>query len=198
MNTLWVITLTLILLPIVALAINHIYVKIKLRKFAIRKLKRIEPLLKKLESKSGIEESEIIEMAKDPAFRLALYRALEAYNLINLFPTSYLTRERGAERFLVNWLEFPTELGKAPDEIELLEKITLPSTEPLDYYVFKFRTTLPHWAAQYGWMLGVCGPYRKQSLSYDVPIRVFSRFNGENKVDPEEEVDWVHTNIGRD
>ena len=198
MKTIWVVSLALILLPLASLVINHLYVQIRLRKYARRKLKRIQPLLTRLESKSVIPEDEILEMAKDPAYRHALYRALEAYNALSLFPVIYLTREKGAESFLANWLEFPTELGKAPDEIELMEIITISSAEPLDYYVFKYRTKSPHWAAQYGWMLGVCGPYRIQSLPYDVPLRVFSRFNSENKVTPLEEVEWVHNNIGRD
>jgi len=198
MKTIWVISLALILLPLAALAINHIYVRVRFRKHARRKLKRIQPLINKLDSKSVIREDEILEMAKDPAYRQALYRALAAYNALDLFPATYLTREKGAESFLVSWLEFPTELGKAPDEIELWEVVTISSTEPLEYYVFKYRTESPHWAARYGWMLGVCGPYRIHSLPYDVPLRVYSRFNSENKVTPQDEVDWVHYNIGRD
>lgn len=197
MKTLLIITLVLILLPLAVLVINHIYVKTKLRKFASKKLLRIEPFLKKLDSNLLISQSEINEMVRDPALRYAIYRALDTYGILNLFPVTYLTREKAAESFLVNWLEFPTELGKAPDEIELYSKITVAANEPLEYFVFKYRTSRPHWAAQYDWMIGVCGPYRGQSSPYEVPQRVFSRFIGLSQGSPEAEVDWVHNNIGR-
>jgi hypothetical protein len=197
MNILVIIALTLILLPVAGLLINHVYVNQKLRRYARQKFIRMEPLLKKLDSRSPIDETEIIEIADDPALRHAVYNALESYGRLELFPAEYLTREKGAECFLVNWLEYPTELGQAPDEIELLSVITIPDDEPLDYYVFRYRTESPHWAAKYNWMLGVAGPYRKDSLPYDVPLRVFSRFNELNSVSPETEVEWVHNHIGQ-
>ena len=104
----------------------------------------------------------------------------------------YLTHEKGAESALVNWLEFPTELGIPPSEIELLEKISF-DEDALDYYVFKYRTQPPHWAAK--WMMGVSGPYSKESMPYDVPLRVFSRFSEVGTVHPNHEVQWVHENI---
>lgn len=114
MKTIWVISLALILLPLAVLAINHIFVRIRLSKHARRKLERIQPLLNKLDSKAVILEVEILEMAKDPAYRQALYRALAAYSALYLFPAVYLTREKGAESFLVNWLSFQRNLVRLP------------------------------------------------------------------------------------
>jgi hypothetical protein len=166
------------------------YVKREVRKLAFRKYEIIEPLMQKLASKEDISETEIMILAKDPSMRSGVFRALETYNMKNLFPTEYANHEKAAESFLVSWLEFPTELGIAPDEIELLEKITLNATEELDYYVFKYRTK-----TRLNWMVGVSGPYKKEHLLYEAPLRVFSRFKTVDSISPENEVRWVHENI---
>ena len=33
------------------------------------------------------------------------------------------------------------------------------SDQPVRYYVFRFRTNPPHWAAKDGWMAAVAGPF---------------------------------------
>jgi len=197
MKTILIGALVLIVVPLAVLLLNDYYVKRKFRKLAVQKYKVVEPLMRKLSLKEAITEVEILMMAKDPSIRNAVFRTLDAYNRKDLFPTKYFTHEKGAESFLVNWLEFPTELGTAPDEIELFTKVTLNELELLDYYVFKYRTQTPHWAAQYNWMLGVSGPYRRESNPFDVPLRVFSRFKPVENISPEIEVQWVHENIGK-
>lgn len=197
MNILVIIALTLILLPVAGLFVNHVYVGRKLRRNAHQKLIRLEPLLRKLESGALIDEADIAEIVRDSAVRYAIYKTLENYGCIELFPAEYLTREKGAACFLVNWLEYPTELGQAPDEIELLSIASIPDNELLEYYVFRYRTEAPHWAAKYNWMLGVAGPYRQDNHPYDVPLRVFSRFKQMNTISPEAEAEWVHKYIGQ-
>lgn len=197
MKTILIGTLMLVLLPIAILLYNDYFVKRKFRKLALQKYKVVEPLMQKLAAKEVVTEVEVLLMAKNPSLRHAVFRTLEAYDRKDLFPASYFTHEKGAESFLVNWLEFPTELGNAPDEIELFTKVTLMESGILDYYVFQYRTRRPPWAAQYNWMMGVSGPYRDDSMPYDVPQRVFSRFNTVDSISAETEVQWVHENIGR-
>lgn len=79
----------------------------------------------KLASGLEISSEEVLTMVKSPSLRHAVFRILEVYNRKELFPADYFTHEKGAEGFLVNWLEFPTELGNAPDEIELFTIVTL-------------------------------------------------------------------------
>jgi hypothetical protein len=52
--------------------------------------------------------------------------------------------------------------GQAPDEIDLAEKFTRagPDGESAEYYMFKFRTLPPHWAASEEWLVGIAGPYK--------------------------------------
>jgi hypothetical protein len=197
MNTILIITVVLILLVGMLLLYKDYYIKRKFRKVLSTKYRAIEPLIKKIASAEIVSAAEILTLSKDASLRYVLFRTLHVYNRQNLFPDEYFTYEKGAESFLVNWLEFPTELGSAPDEIELITKITLTEDEAMDYYVFKFRTNPPHWAAQYDWMMGVCGPYKKESTPYDIPLRIFSRFKVAHGESPEREAQWVHENISK-
>jgi hypothetical protein len=197
MKTILISALVLILLAGAILFYRDHYVKRKVRKLAAQRYQVVSPLIQKLDSKEGISSMEVLTMVKDPSLRHGVFRVLEAYNRNDLFPAEFLTRERGAEGFLVNWLEFPTELGIPPDEIKFLSIVTILENEPLDYYVFQYKTKLPHWVGQHQWMLGVSGPYRDDSKPYDVPLRVYSRFNTVDTILPELEVQWVHENINQ-
>lgn len=190
MKTILISILVLALLIGAAWLYRDFYIKREIKKLAFKKYEIIEPLMQKLVLKEEVSESEIMTLAEDPSLRNGVFRALVAYDRKDLFPIEYSTHEKAAESFLVNWLEFPTELGTAPDEIEFLEKITLNESEDLDYYVFKYRT-----AMKYNWMIGVSGPYKKDYLLYEAPLRVFSRFKTLESVSPENEVKWVHENI---
>lgn len=99
MNILVIIALTLILLPLAGLLINHIYVNQKLRRYARQKFIRIEPLLKRLDSRSLIEDADIIELAEDPALRHAVYNALESYGRLNFFRLNTLHAKRVRNAF---------------------------------------------------------------------------------------------------
>lgn len=190
--------LVLSLMIVVVLLCKDYYVNRKFWKLAAHKYRIFEPLIQKLRLGQEVNENEILSLAEDPSTRIALFGILEAHNRKDLFPTEYFNREKGAEGFLVNWLEFPTELGIAPHEITLHTKITLEENEVLDYYVFRYRTMPPHWAAKHNWMMGVSGPYVETSKPYDVPRRVFSRFNEVgSSISAENEVRWVHEHIGR-
>jgi len=173
------------------------YLKRKFRKLSEEKYRTIAPLIAKVTSRAEAVESEILAVAADPSLRHALFVALGTCQRLDLFPAGYLTFEKGAETSLVNWLEFPTELGTAPDKVEFVEKITMESEGDVQYYVFRYRMVTAHWAKKFGWMIGVAGPYGKDSLPYDIPRRVFSRFNVEESTPVRGEVEWVHANVNR-
>jgi hypothetical protein len=82
-----------------------------------------------------------------------------------LFPKQYRTQEAFAESNMVDWLTYPTELGRAPDEIELMKVISrdLGGDEGVcDYYLFRFRLHPPHEMASEGWLAGIAGPFRQK------------------------------------
>lgn len=84
-----------------------------------------------------------------PAVVEALARDLEyadtAYNILRrsgktrLFPAECATEEYLAKSDLVRWLTYPTELGKAPDEIVYIGKIKKLFKKEV-FHVFKYRS----------------------------------------------------------
>ena len=185
--------LILILLAGTILLYRDYYVRRKLKKNTALKYHLLGPLIHDLTTGGEITIEKVTALAEHPSLRHAVFKVLEAYNKADLFPAEYFNHEKGAESFLVTWLEFPTELGATPDEIEFMKKVSV-DNDTSDYYVFKYRSTVAHWS-EYNWMIGVCGPYHTGSMPFDVPLRIFSRFNSVGSISPEQEVQWVHEHI---
>ena len=158
------------------------------------KIFALKGIMEQLKASRDPKAFEIRAIAENPSLRIVLYQILEVYGRSMLFPQDLYTREKGAEGFMVNWLEFPTELGRPPNEITLLDIIAVEIK--VHYYVFRFRSDLPRWARRLKWMLGVCGPYYDDSKPFDVPTKVFSRFRKLGS-DPVAEVQWVHESINQ-
>ena len=158
------------------------------------KIAALKGLIEKLDAGRDPEELEVRRLAEDPSLRIILFHILEAYASSRLFPQDLYTEEKGAEGYMVNWLEFPTELGRPPNEITLLDIIAV--EVKVHYYVFCFFSDLPRWAHKLKWMLGVCGPYDHNSKPFDAPGKVFSRFRKFGS-DPAAEVQWVHESINQ-
>jgi hypothetical protein len=191
----------LVTILVVVLALGGIflyrdyYMKRKFRKLSEQKYLVVAPMIEKIRVGEAVSESEMLDLARDSSSRHALFSALVACRRTDLFPAAYFTFEKGAESSLVNWLEFPTELGASPDEIEFIEKVSLDETRDLEYYVFRYRMVRRHWATRIGWMLGVSGPYNRESNPYDIPRKVFSRFRSPESTPLQSEVLWVHNNV---
>ncbi len=134
------------------------------------------------------ERYQIVSVAESAESRNWFYRHLAELGRLELFPESFATQEAFAEGDMVNWLIFPTELARAPDEIELMA--TIPMTVPQglsDYFVFRFRTFEPHWAAKKGWLAGVSGPFLwGERPSVKAGGDTFSSFTPWNECPPEE------------
>lgn len=189
-----VICLILMAIPGILLLRDY-YVNINLQRLALQKYQAMRALIDKLASNDAIPAPELLMIAQSPSLRVTLFRMLEAQGLGEQFPDEYYSEEKGAESHMVNWLEFPTELGRAPSEIVLIKIVPIELQIEVHYYAFKFRTSVPRWAKKLNWMIGVCGPYDETSQPFDSPSRVFSRFNQVGIVKPEAEVHWVHENI---
>ena len=140
----------------------------------------------------GVSADALKAVAASPEMRGSLYEELKKTHKIDLFPRRYLTQEAFAESEMVRWLVYPTELGRVPDEIELMKVVSADTREPdgiLDYYVFRFRTFKPHWAAKDGWTAGVAGPFlRKDAPSPDAYGGTFSSFERWEAQTPEQHV----------
>lgn len=157
-----------------------------------------ELAFKKLNSGDTLSNAEIQEFSKNIETRADFYNLLAEFNKESLFPHEYYSFEKAAESVMTNWLLYPTELDTIPSKIEVVKKIDLRENDTtFTYYVLKFRTEKPHWAAADGWMLGVVGPYFTNSKPYDWTTGTFSRLSKINEITPEKEVEWTHKNIFR-
>jgi hypothetical protein len=136
-------------------------------------------------------------VAASPEVRNWLYDKLEDMDRLALFPKQFRTQPAFAESAMVQWLVYPTELGSAPDQIQLAKVVPVDTRGPdgmLDYYVFKFRTFAPHWAAKDGWMAGIAGPFlRKDAPTTVAQGATFSKFESWGAKTPEEHVGDVES-----
>src|SRR5262249_29645543 len=106
----------------------------------------------------------IERVAASPEMRGLLFEGLAKQGKQKLFPPRFANQKALAEAEMVRWLAFPTELGRAPDEIELMKVVSEDFGPPdgmMDWYLFRFRTLPPHWSAKDGWMAGVAGPFKR-------------------------------------
>lgn len=174
-------------------------VKRQNKKLNEKRFDRVKELHYKLESGHEITETDVLPFAINVLTRQTTFQLLASQDKINLFPKEYNTLLKAAESNLANWLEFPTELGACPDEIEHIKRVTFDfdgRQNFVHYEVFKYRVNEPQWAAKDGWILGVVGPYFDDSKPYDFPQATFSRVSSTiDKVTPDEEAKWVHENI---
>jgi hypothetical protein len=118
-------------------------------------------------------------VAADPETRNLLYDGLKKHNRLNLYPSKYKNQAAFAESDMVNWLIYPTELGRAPDEIELMKVVsedTKTSDGVIEFYLFRFKSNAPDWADK-DWMAGLSGPFlAKDGLNTDSYGYTFSAF----------------------
>ena len=80
--------------------------------------------------------SVIESLAGDMEYANLTYLLLKQYRLEKFFPAECSTPEYLAQSDLVRWLNYPTELGKSPDEIEYLGKVR----KGEKFYIFRFRS----------------------------------------------------------
>lgn len=188
--------LGLIVVALIAFAIYRFF-KFKWdgQKLRRRRFEKLRPFFEKLEHGIEIHKSEIFQFAKNPATREGVFQMLEHFGKTDLFPAAYFNMEKAAESNLVRWLEFPTEHGFCPNEIEFLKTVPVEfDKKTFLYYVFKFKDDELHEGEE--WSLGVVGPYFEKSKPYDFPAATFSRFGSKfGLISPEEEANWVHENI---
>jgi hypothetical protein len=147
----------------------------------------------------NVPPEHLFSAAASAETRNMLYDILDRSNKSSLFPQQFRTQTALAESDMVSWLIYPTELGCAPDEIELMHVATIDTEAEeglIDYYVFRFRTLEPHWGAKDGWMAGVSGPFiRKNGPSTDAQGCTFSRFDAWESQSVEEHLDAIVENI---
>jgi hypothetical protein len=158
---------------------------------------RLGPVLEALERGEEPRREDLVRFARDRATRRVLHDALSQHEKLALFPREYLRWELVAEGDLVGWLCHPHELGCAPDEIELMGQVPAPAGAHAGrtYFVFRYRTKPPHWAADQGWLAGVAGPYALAEEPAPWAPGTFSRFEAWDSRTPEQHVAATHAAV---
>lgn len=173
---------------------------------SVRALRRTEalhdPLLKLWASVSLLRLGEqpaagsVVVVAGDAETRNLLLDQLDELKRRDLFPTLQLTQAKLAESNMVGWLAYPTELGRAPDHIELMKVIEQDAGPEgggvFAYYIFRFKNDPPDERAAEGWLAGVAGPFRKlEAPSTQAWGETFSTFSAWDAFKPEEHLSSV-------
>lgn len=92
---------------------------------------------------------------------------------------------------MVDWLIFPTELGRTPHDIELMTTFDSQDGDQR-HYLFRFRTHPSHWAAKDGWMAGLSGPFEVAAMpTTRAGGSTFSTFTKWDAKSPQEHVESI-------
>ena len=126
-----------------------------------------------------------------PECRITLARQLASLERSDLFPHEFMNQPSLAEAAMVDWLLFPTELGRAPDEIRQIQAVRLETDDgPADLYVFGFRTHPPHWLSEKDWVVGVAGPFLvSDQPTFESLGATFSRFESVSEKSLDEHIE---------
>lgn len=148
-----------------------------------------------LRNGESVPENDLVRIAKSAETRNMLFDSLRNLKRPELFPQAYATQGALAESDMVGWLTYPTELGRVPDEIELMRVVSENvggEDGILDFYLFRFRTHEAHGAAKDAWMAGVAGPFRRAASPSTMSLgSTFSTFEKWNEKRPEEHVEEI-------
>lgn len=117
-----------------------------------------------------IEEEYIKDILSDTENVEKIYKVLEKMKRLDVLSNENITQELIAKSNMINWLKYPTELGKKPDIIENIGKIEL---EDYECYIYKFKS-IGFRINDY--MLGISGPYPKNNITAVVGGYTFSKF----------------------
>ncbi len=186
------IILGLILLVVVLFLAYLVYVTYSESKHVVRIKNKLIPIVSALENGQEPNSELVRSLAADPETRNRLFDCLAAFDRLEAIPPEYRTQLAIAESDMVYWLCHPNELRQPPDEIEMMETVEIDLGAEAGrkrFYVFRYRTHPPHWAAGDGWMAGISGPYPlDESEIVTMPGSTFSDFEPFDARTPEEHV----------
>lgn len=120
-----------------------------------------------------VEEEYMNIVASNPEYAYRLYNILEKEGKQDIFPQKYNTQEYIAKMHMIEWLRYPTELGKIPDEIEY---VGIVEEDEIQYYIYQFKEKEGAFQ-DFGYMMGISGGFPKQEkpTSFHTGI-TFSKF----------------------
>lgn len=85
----------------------------------------------------NVDKDTVRELAQDISVASLTYGKLAAHKRLDLFPTEFTDEKYLAKSDMSQWLLYPTELNKLPDEIECLGEAKIKKDK---YFIFKYKT----------------------------------------------------------
>lgn len=141
----------------------------------------------------GLQEEDVIDIASDSEVRNWFYESLVKIGKDEIYPEQFKSQKCFAESDMVNWLVYPTELGRVPDKIELMNVF---QEGDMEYYLFRFRCDSKKDWEKVGWMAGLSGPFSKKNCPTTVAEgHTFSRFEEWDSKTPQEHFSNIVGNI---
>lgn len=152
----------------------------------------VQPAIEAVREGKPSAKEIVTKLAETPITRNHLFTRLTEMGKVDLFPSEYRTNEKVAESDLARWLMHKNELGTAPSEMVLVQKVPLIDHDRSgSIFLFRFRTNPPHWAAENGWMAGVSGPFWDDETRPDFASGTFSELTPYDKMTVEQHVDFL-------
>ncbi len=111
------------------------------------------------------------KIMSDRTLQFRFLRILDSLNKLSLMEDK-MTQEDIVLARMVDWLIYPTELGKLPTDIQHVSSF---EKDNLVYYILKFTTDLDALKDR-GYMIGVTGGYEKGKLTTNDTGLTFSEF----------------------
>jgi hypothetical protein len=139
-----------------------------------------------------VPREQIVAIAASDETRKWLFGRLKERNKLDQIPAEFRTQEALARSNMVQWLLYPTELGRPPDAIDAMGVATAKSFNGLvDFYVFRFRSSAEGFKND-GWMAGVSGGYLRDQEPTDSDTGdTFSTFEKAEGKSPAEHVERI-------
>ncbi len=117
-----------------------------------------------------ISEETLERLLQDKTQIDKVIAVFEDCDAIDKIPEGKVKQEEIAKASMIHWLMYPTELGKEPDEIELIDTFT---EDGYQYYLFKFKSES---YSVKDYMLGLDGGYMEGELTAKTNGMTFSKF----------------------
>lgn len=87
----------------------------------------------------NLPDEVLVRLAEDPVYADTLHKLLSRHGKVDRFPSEYSDPLYLAKSDLIQWLNYPTELGCIPDEIEYVGKISYLFGKEV-FQIFKYRS----------------------------------------------------------
>lgn len=144
----------------------------KIDKLKINQSSRVFLIKAQAVNNIQIDMTKLQELIDDYNYTYKIVQVLENIDKLSVIPKGSVTQEMIAKSLMIDWLIYPTELGEAPEKIELVDTL---EKENIVYYIYKF-TARSGKLKEHGEMIGLAGGFEKDKITSINTGNTFSTF----------------------